>query len=127
MLMRQSALIRGTPAGDRVIIEFSAIRWTGERLNAVQRGAAADWLSVGPEGTAVLDIRFCLETAEGALIYVQGGGRTNSATFAQGSPIYFAPTFETNHPLYAWLNQVQAVAKGVAQSGGVVFEVAEVV
>jgi hypothetical protein len=128
MRMQQSALIRDTPAGMRVIVEFSDIRWSGERLNATQRGtAAADWLHVGPEGTAVLDIRFCLETPEGALITVQGGGRTNSATFAQGSPIYFAPTFEASHPQYAWLNRVQAVARGVVQGESVVFDVAEVI
>jgi len=127
MKMRQDVILRDSPVGSRVIVEFSEIRWEGERLAGRQRGViAADWLTVGPENTAILEIRFCIETADGAVIYVHGNGRTDAATFSKGSPIYFSPFFETNAPQYAWLNRVAAVAKGIVEGDTVTFEVGEV-
>ena len=126
MKMRQDVVMRGTPVGSRVIVEFSEIVWEGERVSGRPRGAiAADWLAVGPENTAILEIRFCIETTDGAVIYVHGNGRTDAATFSKGSPIFFSPFFETNAPQYAWLNRVAAVAKGMVEGDGVTFEVAE--
>jgi hypothetical protein len=127
MKMRQDVVMRGTPVGSRVIVEFSEIVWEGERVSGRQHGAiAADWLTVGPENTAILEIRFCIETADGAVIYVHGNGRTDAATFSQGAPIFFSPFFETNAPQYAWLNRVAAVAKGVVAGDSVTFELGEV-
>jgi hypothetical protein len=52
----------------------------GERLDAKRaRGAAGDWLVVGPGDVATLAIRFVLETKDGALILVDGKGRTDAA------------------------------------------------
>jgi hypothetical protein len=125
--MRPEVTLRGTPVGSRVIVQFTEIRWEGERLAGQQRGqVAADWLSVGPENTAILEIRFCIETPDGAVIYVHGHGRTDAATFNQGSPIFFSPFFETNAPQYAWLNRVAAVARGTVDGDRVTFEVGEV-
>ncbi len=116
-----------TPAGTRVVVEFTGIELSGARLRARKRGAAAaDWLTVGPEGTGVLDARFLLETEDGALIYVHGPGRNEAAAFMQGGVNYFALSFETGAPTYAWLNRVHAVAKGRRQPDGTVrFEVYE--
>ena len=75
---------------------------------------AGDWLTIGPDNVATLDIRFVLETHDGANVLVQGMGRTDSVKFASGGPLYFAPLFETKDPRYAWLNKVQAIAKGRA-------------
>jgi hypothetical protein len=111
-----------------VIVEFPAITWEGERLRGKLKGrAAADWIAVGPEGTATLDIRFTLETDDGAVVFVQTHGRADSATFGKGGPVYLAPRFEAGDARYAWLNRVQAVAKGHLAEGAVRFEVAEVV
>jgi hypothetical protein len=127
MKMKQEVVMRGTPAGSRVVVAFSGIHWTGERVTASQVGVAAgDWLTVGPEGTAILDIRFCVQTPDGALIYARGIGRADSATFNEGSPLYFSPYFETNHPDYAWLNRIAAVAKGLVEGDEVTFELSQV-
>lgn len=126
MKMAPPVVLPVSPAGTRVIVEFPEIAWQGERLRAHRKGAtAADWLHVGPEDTATLDFRFVLETDDGAAIYVQGAGRTDARTFNQGGAVYFTPRFECASPAYAWLNKVQAVAKGSAADGQVVFEVYE--
>lgn len=118
--------LAGTPAGDRVIVEFPAIEWRGERLQATLKGkAAADWIVVGADGTALIDIRFTLETHDGALVYVQMNGRADAAGFADGAPLYMAPRFETGDARYAWLNRVQAISKGNLEGGKVVNEVHE--
>ena len=126
MRMERPLVLAGTPAGTRVIVEFADILATG-RLAGRRRGpVAADWLCIGPEGTATLDIRFCLETDDGAVVYVHGGGHTDSAGFATGAPTWFVPRLETSDPRYAWLHRTLLVAKGAARGDTVVFEVCEV-
>jgi uncharacterized protein DUF3237 len=112
--------LNGTPSGDRMIVEFSDIQWRGERINASLKGkAAADWLVIGADGTGLIDIRFTLQTTDGALVYVQMNGRADAAKFAEGAPFFMAPRFETGDPRYAWLNRVQAITKGSAAGGKV--------
>ncbi|MBV9511984.1 MAG: DUF3237 family protein, partial [Caulobacteraceae bacterium] len=46
---------------------------------------------------------------------------------AAGATLYSSPLFETAAPQYAWLNGVQAVAKGrIIEDGWLVYEVYEV-
>ena len=105
--------LEGTPRGTRWIVELEDTVFEGDRLQAKQKGAAAaDWVIVGPDGCGMLDVRYCVETRDGALIYVQYAGRVDVANGVGSAPAYAAPTFETGDPRYAWLNKVQAVAKG---------------
>ena len=124
--MAAPLVMPGTPAGTRVVVEFTGVTFEGERLRGTRRGPAGDWLTVGPEGTAVLDARFCLETHDGALVYVTGAGRTDGQGFAKGAATYFVFGFETADPRYAWLNRVHAVAKGHASGSIATFDVLEV-
>jgi hypothetical protein len=57
-----------------------------------------------------MDVRATLRTHDDALIYVQYQGR--AITKDQVPMVYGAPLFETGDPRYAWLNSIQAVAKG---------------
>src|SRR6185503_12350435 len=96
MKMKKPLILSGSPAGSRVIVEFTDCTLEGERVNASQRGPAGDCLHVGPENTASLDFRLVFETHDGALIYVTGQGRTDAQKFASGeAPVRFAPLFET--------------------------------
>jgi hypothetical protein len=124
----QSTVISGGPIGSRrVIVELRDVRIVGERLRATQHGASAvDWLIVGADDTATIDVRFCLKTHDGAFIYVQTGGRADAKTFGNGGPTFIAPVFETADPRYAWLNKVQAIAKGTGGATSASFEVFEV-
>jgi hypothetical protein len=110
-----------------VIVEFKDVSFEGAKLSGKQKGPAGDWLLIGPHGVAALDIRFTLETADGALIHVEGQGRTDAAKFAsQGGPMTFAPRFETGDARYRWLNLVQAVATGWSKDGTARFAVSAV-
>jgi hypothetical protein len=69
-----------------------------------------------------------LETDDGAIVYVYGLGRNDADHFFDGAPNYFTMSFETGHEDYAWLNRIQAVAKGrldAAHPGEIRFEVYE--
>src|SRR4051812_41759955 len=88
----ETVMIRGGPMGTRVIVEFRDALLEGPRVKAKQRGhTSGDWLVVGADATATLDLRFTLETDDGALIYVHGAGRTNATEFPRGGPIWFTP------------------------------------
>jgi hypothetical protein len=118
--------LAGTPAGDRLIVEFAGVDFAGERLNARLRGkAAADWIVIGADSTALIDIRFTLETHDGALLLVQMNGRTDASKFNAGGPLYMTPRFETGDARYAWLNRVQAISKGKLESGKIENDVYE--
>lgn len=125
---RSAAVISGGPtSGRRVIVELCDIRIDGERLRGSQHGATAgDWLIVGPDDTATLDVRFCIKTDDGALIYVHAAGRADGKTFGTGGATYLAPVFETADARYAWLNKVQAIGKGSGTATTATFELFEV-
>jgi hypothetical protein len=124
--MGKTIALPTTPVGRRMIIDFADVTLDGPRFKAKKAAvAAADWLVIGPEDTATLDIKFVLETADGANILVEGKGRTDSSRFAQGGPLYFAPLFETSDARYTWLNRVQGIARGRANGNVVTFELFE--
>ncbi len=112
--------------GTRLIFEVTEGAVEGDRLRGVAKGAAnADWLRVAPGGVGHVDVRFLLETHDGALVFVQYQGRTD-LNQAGAAPIFMAPTFETGDERYAWLNGVQAVGKGLMADGQLTYEVFEI-
>jgi hypothetical protein len=118
-------VLPNTPAGTRVIVEVRHFRVEGERLRGKQKGnAAADWLTIGPDGTATLDVRATMETDDGSVIFVSYQGRRD---FSRGldAPLYTTPRFEAGDDRYAWLNKIQAVAKGNLEGATLTYEVYE--
>ena len=78
--LRTPFALTGTPAGNRMIFEVESGTISGERFNAKLKGqAAADWLTVGPDGTGTLDVRALVETDDGALVFIQYNGRLDMA------------------------------------------------
>jgi hypothetical protein len=119
-------VLPNTPAGTRVIVEVKSFTVEGDRLRGKNKGvAAADWLTIGPDGTATLDVRATMETDDGALIFAYYQGRRD---FSQGldAPLYTAPKFETGDERYAWLNKIQAVAKGELDGSMLTYDMYEV-
>lgn len=123
------------PDGQRVIFLIKGGTFEGPQLRGrVVPHAGADWVRIRPDGTGFLDVRFCLETEDKALIYVYWQGRFWStpehAEYAldlekEDDPAgawryYFraAPQFETGDPRYAWLNNIIAVTKSRTGDGG---------
>jgi len=118
-------VLPATPAGTRVIIEVLTMSVEGDRLRGQMKGrSAADWLTIGSDGTGSLDVRATIETHDGALIFLHYQGRRD---FSQGmdAPVYTAPRFDTGDERYTWLNKVQAVAKGHLDGSTLTYDVYE--
>ncbi|MDQ4093691.1 MAG: DUF3237 domain-containing protein [Actinomycetota bacterium] len=119
-------MIPGGPSGTRAVVEIMSAEYRGERLQARLKGvAAADWAIVSPDGIGLMDARLTIETDDGALIYVSYGGRVDLSTGIEGATVYTAPRFETGDERYAWINKIQAVAKGVISGGVLRYELYE--
>ena len=119
-------LVGQGPAGLRVVAEVGSIVVEGERLRGTGKGTSgADWLTI-VDGITTVDVRFTVETHDGALVYVTYTGRSDFREGPGVHPIYAAPLFETGDERYAWLNLVQAVSKGTFDGTTVRYEVAEV-
>jgi len=125
--LKDPMVMPNTPSGMRTIIEVEAARLEGERLSGTMKGTAgADWATIGPDMTCTLDVRMTFETHDGALVFVSYSGRIDLSKGPGQSPIYTAPLFETGDDRYAWLNRVQAVAKGTLDGATLTYEIAEV-
>ena len=128
------------PDGQRVIYFIKGGTFEGPHLSGrVIPDAGADWIRIRPDGTALLDVRFCLETHDNELIYVHWQGRSWSApedtayAFDVEKPddpagawrYYFrtAPLFETAAEKYSWLNNIIAVSKSRTGDGGPIHRV----
>jgi hypothetical protein len=124
--LREPIMLPNTPSGTRIIVEVSSAAFEGERIKGKQKGAAAaDWLTMGPDGTGTLDVRATLETDDGALIYSFYRGRMDLTQPVGSAPIYAAPLYETGDERYAWINRIQAVAKGKTDGQLLEYEIYE--
>ena len=59
------------------------------------------------------------------IVLVHYSGRVDGSKGLGGAPVYAAVQFETGNERYAWLNRVQAVAKGTLEGNVVVYDVYE--
>ena len=127
LTLAEPIFLPGTPVGTRVVIEMTDVVYEGERIRARLKGpSAVDYLVIGPDGAGAIDVRFLLETDDGALILVQYRGRSDHSQGHGVSPLYSAPLFETGDERYAWLNKVQAVGKGTVVENTIHYEIYEV-
>jgi hypothetical protein len=119
--------LEALPRGTLHIVELTDITIEGDRLQAKQKGvAAADWLLVDSGGVGTLDVRYCAETVDGALLYASYAGRVDLSGGLFAASVYATPLIQTGDSRYAWLNKVQAVAKGkVDESMLLTYEVYE--
>lgn len=131
----EPALVVGTiTTGTRRIINITGGHFQGDQLRGVVLPGGADWQLVQPDGVALLDARYTLQTDDGALIYVQNRGVRHGpadvlAALAQGTAVdparYYmrtTPTFETAAPRYRWLNDLVAVGSGIRQAASVILD-----
>jgi Protein of unknown function (DUF3237) len=121
--------------GHRRIVPQTGGTFTGPEINGkLLPGASADWQITLPDGTALADIRYTLETDGGALLYVQSRGVRHGspevlARVADGEPVDASEyTFrtstqiETAAPELDWLNKGVFVSVGGRQPSGVIYE-----
>jgi muconolactone delta-isomerase len=124
-----------TAQGHRRIVALTGGTFSGPELNGkLLPGASADWQIVLPDGTALGDIRYTLQTEGGELLYVQSRGvRHGSAEFmarlGHGEDVdaseytFRASTkIETAAAGLEWLNKGVFIGVGARQRGGVIYE-----
>jgi hypothetical protein len=121
--------------GHRRIVPLTGGRFTGPQLNGtLVPGASADWQIVLPDGTALGDIRYTLQTDGGDLLYVQSRGVRHGsaevlARLGRGEDVDPAEyTFrtstkiETAAPALDWLNRGVFIGVAGRQASGVIYE-----
>jgi hypothetical protein len=129
------------PEGHRMIFMFKSGYFEGPKLKGeIISMSGGDWARVRADGSGSIDVRKCLKTHDGAIIYMTYGGRmvTTPENFAyvldyskpddpQGAEERYYlrtnPLFETGDERYAWLNHIVAIGKGRTGDGGVIQEV----
>jgi Protein of unknown function (DUF3237) len=124
-----------TAQGHRRIVSLTGGTFTGPELNGkLLPGASADWQIVLPDGTALGDIRYTLETDGGDLLYVQSRGVRHGSTevlsrLGRGEDVDASEyTFrtstqiETAAPHLDWLNKGVFISVAGRQATGVIYE-----
>jgi hypothetical protein len=111
-----------TPVGTRMIYVLRRGTCTGERLRGEFVPGGGDWLLVGQDSVARVDVRVTLRTDDGELIFVTNSGVISMSPEAlerlgQGETIRWdemytrtVPRFETSSEKYGWLTSIQAIS-----------------
>jgi Protein of unknown function (DUF3237) len=123
------------PQGRRRIVPLTGGTFAGPELNGrLLPGSSADWQTVLPDGAAIGDIRYTLQTDEGDLLYVQSrsvrhGSPDVLARLARGEDVdateYTFRTstqIETAAPELDWLNKGVFISVGGRRPGAVIYE-----
>jgi hypothetical protein len=124
-----------TAHGRRRIVPLAGGTFTGPDLNGILLpGTGADWQIILPDGTALGDIRYTLQTDGGDLLYVRSqsvrhGPAEVLARLGRGEHVdaseYTFRTLtqiETASPELAWLSKGVFIGVGGRQAGGVIYE-----
>jgi hypothetical protein len=120
--------------GERRIVDITGGEVSGPKLAGRILPGGADWQIVREDGTAVLEARYTIEAADGALVYVRNYGYRHGpaevlARIANGEAVdpalyYFrtAPVFETAAPKYDWLNRTVTVCSALRTADRVILD-----
>jgi hypothetical protein len=123
------------PQGHRRIVPQTGGAFTGPELRGkLLPGASADWQTIMPDGTALGDIRYTLQTDAGELLYIQSRGVRHGsaevlARLGRGEDVdaseYIFRTstqIETAAPDLDWLNKGVFISVAGRQAAGVIYE-----
>jgi muconolactone delta-isomerase len=124
-----------TAHGHQRIVPLTGGTFTGPTINGkLLAGASADWQTVLPDGTAIGDIRYTLQTDGGDVLYVQSRGvrhgsgevlaRLGRGEHVDPSEYIFRTStqIETASATLDWLNKGVFVSVAGRQPSGVVYE-----
>jgi muconolactone delta-isomerase len=124
-----------TAQGHRRIVPQTGGTVTGPEVSGkLLPGASADWQIVLRDGTVLADIRYTLETRDGALLYVQSRGVRHGsaevlARLARGDDVdageytfRTATRIETAVPELDWLNKGVFISVGGRRPAGVIYD-----
>jgi muconolactone delta-isomerase len=124
-----------TAQGHRRIVPLTAGSFTGPAISGtLLAGVSADWQVVLPDGTALGDVRYVLQTDRGDLLYVQSRGirhgtaevlaRLGRGEDVDASEYTFrtATQIETAAPDLDWLNKGVFISVAGRQAAMVIYE-----
>jgi hypothetical protein len=122
--------------GRRRIVPLTGGRFIGPELSGtLLSGASADWQIVLPDGTALGDIRYTLQSDRGESFYVRSqgvryGSREVLMRLGRGEDVdpseykfRTATQIETAAPDFVWMNRGVFISVGGRQPGSVIYEV----
>jgi hypothetical protein len=121
--------------GHRRIVPQTGGTFSGPELRGrLLPGASADWQIILPDGTVLADIRYTLQTDDGALLYVQARGVRHGKPevlerLARGDDVgaseytfRISTQIETAAPELDWLNKGVFISVGGRRQAGVIYE-----
>ncbi len=124
-----------TAQGHRRIVPLTGGTFIGGLISGkLVPGASADWQTVLPDGTALADIRYVLQTEDGDLLYVEAGGVRHGSAEVLGrlgrgedvdpSEYTFrtATRIQTAAFVLDWLNKGVFISVGGRQPSAVIYE-----
>jgi Protein of unknown function (DUF3237) len=125
-----------TPGGHRRIVPLTGGTFRGPELQGkLLPGASADWQIILPDGTALGDVRYTLQTERGDVLYVQSQGVRHGsadvlARLGRGEDVDASEyTFRTSTKIESaavdldWLNKGVFISVAGRQPVGVIYEV----
>jgi hypothetical protein len=130
--------IGAVPYGTRSTAVVTGGHFEGPRLRGKVLPGSGDWTLLRSDGVLELDLRFTLETDDGALVHMTSFGLRHGppeviAALGRGETVdassyYFrtTPRFETAHPKYAFLNRLLAVTRGDRRPEGPIYTIEEI-
>jgi hypothetical protein len=121
--------------GHRRIVPLTGGTFTGPEIDGrLLPGASADWQILLPDGTALGDIRYVLQTERGDLVYVQSRGVRHGssdvlARFGRGEDVDAAEySFRTSTQIEAaapdlgWMNKGVFISVAGRHAAGVTYD-----
>ena len=127
-----------TPTGTRMTFVITRGRVEGDRIAGDLLAGGGDWVVLGTDGVARLDVRATLRTDDGAHVHVTVTGRVlmgpeATARYTAGELIRYgeayarsSPLFDTDDERYRWINAVHTVAINQMSLSEVHYKVFEV-
>jgi hypothetical protein len=112
VMLKQPLDAGNAPTGQRIIAEVASASLSGRLNGSLAGSSGADWLTITPGGLGLLDVRIAIKTVDEAVVLMSYSGRLRFVP-GQDSIAMVAPVFETGDPRYSWLNEIQAVGKGI--------------
>ena len=131
-------MVGKTPSIDRRVAEIAGGTFEGERLRGEILSGGSDWQATRDDGALSIDVRFIMETDDGALIAVTYRGlrhgpreiveRITRGEIVSPADYYLraAVFFETGSEKYNFLNDMVAIATGHRLPTGPIYQVFEV-
>ena len=111
-----------TPTGTRMLFSVVSGSVSGQSLRGDIVPGSIDWVTIGSDGVARVEVRAMIHTHDGAFIQLTTTGRADlgkhidrflagEEVLASEAYIRTCPMFETTDERYDWLNRVVAVAR----------------